>query len=86
LIPIIITKVSGDPVGSNPFRGTEVLGTLEQEPEIGKSVRVYGEPLDPTQDVRVVTTSPVVQIQKNLNGWTIRTENSTYTLEVLLKN
>ncbi len=67
------------------LRTNEVKGDLLYLPEIGTSVIMFSEPLDPNEgNTRMVKTSPVVELtllQKDL--YSITTRNSTYELEVL---
>lgn len=66
---------------NNNMRTKMMVGTAPFMPECGHRFQIFGEPIDKTQDVRVITTSVVqaIKIDSDL-GIEFRTMNSTYRL------
>lgn len=64
------------------LRTPEVKGHFRYLPEVGHGQQFFAEPLDPRGSIRVIWTSPIVEIVTTEPGkCTFRTENTLYTLK-----
>ena len=69
--------------GNTNLRTNEVLGEFSTLPNIGQRFQMRGEPLDPTKDLRVVETSPIVLVNHvSDNEIVFNTQNSMYKLTI----
>lgn len=61
-----------------------VEGYIDALPEVGESVRLFGEPLDPKFNARLIFTTPIKEFQcRTATYMEFKTANSEYALEVL---
>lgn len=65
------------------LRTPEIIGMTPALPAEGESFMLYAEPLDPSMDLRLVRTTPVVEISNSPGAMEFKTANSTYRLEYL---
>lgn len=66
----------------NNLRTDEMIGTLQNKPELGYGITVYGEGI--VFGTRIIQTSPIQKIEVLSDGiLELKTENSIYTLEFL---
>ncbi len=82
-----LTKLSNN---HNNLRTKEVIGSADKLPVVGERFVMTSRPLDQGASVRLISTSPVTGIYHDFNLhselYTIKTENSTYLIEVLDKH
>ncbi len=70
-------------LGGERIRTDSVEGVCEHLPEIGVPFIMIGKSLDFVGGLRLISTSPVVEISYELDGTiTTTTENSTYQLTI----
>jgi len=65
-------------------RTKEIVGFCFELPKVGRRFTMFGESLDKRLDIRMLNTSPVRKITKRKNILYLKTENSSYKLEVAL--
>ena len=76
-----LTKLSNN---DNNLRTKEVIGRTDNLPVVGHSFVMISRPLDPAADIRRIETSRVKEVEyDDIGAYTIKTENSTYLIEVL---
>jgi len=76
-----LTKISRPEVEGG-LRTDSVVGQLQKEAVVGESLFIVGKALDPNMDIRVVNTSPIIDIKINGNVKLLRTmTGSVYRLE-----
>jgi hypothetical protein len=69
-------------VGGEAVRTKEMVGEFMNLPKEGHPFVMFGEPLDKTQNARMIHTSPVVGIVSDTGSSVLfRTENSTYEVD-----
>jgi hypothetical protein len=74
-----LTKISRPDVEGG-LRTDSVIGRIEEEPVVGKRLRMIAEPLDKANDIRLIETN----IISDINGNIFRTLTGTiYQLEEL---
>lgn len=66
----------------NAVRTKEMEGRFANPPTRGERFVIFGESLTPEGQLRMINTSPVVEIQTTPTGWIFQTLNSKY--EVML--
>lgn len=76
-----LTKVS---TNINDLRTNEVTGYCLELPEENERFNMYGSPLDPNANVRVISTSPVQKLSVDNNNYTLETMNSVYKVNIYL--
>jgi hypothetical protein len=62
------------------LRADSVTGWFADAPTPGVPFVFFAPPLDPQARLRVVTTSPVVEIRATVGGFEFQTHNSVYRL------
>jgi hypothetical protein len=77
-----IVEVTKTESTNDNLRTKTFVGLMVGEPEIGKPLIFFSQPLDPGKDVRQIITSAVTEISGN----THKTQNSTYIIEVQNSN
>lgn len=70
------------------LRTNEMVGKTGSIPEAGYDIMVFGEPLTTGMNTRVIHTTEVKEslYDKATKTFTFKTQNSTYTLEILDKD
>ena len=84
--PLSITKMKSltDYKNEHPLRTDSIEGWSAMLPETGRSFVMYSKSLDPTMDVRQVTTSQIQRIEKVSNTlWYLHTLNSIYAWQYM---
>lgn len=80
-------KIQLTKLASNHYnlRTDIVVGTLASPPAIGEPLVIYADPLDVSNYIRRITTSPVTGIIDNFNssGIVCFTANSVYDIKYL---
>ena len=80
-IRVRLTRLASE---NQNLRTPSVEGTTYQLPTIGCCMVVWGEPLDPQADIRMVKTSEIQAVYaRQGQGQRFDTFNSQYLLEVL---
>lgn len=78
---VIMTKLSSN---QNSLRSNEVIGEpVSYPPTKGQSFVVIGDPLEIKEGHRIVQTSVVEKVERNVVGYIINTLNSRYLIEEL---
>jgi hypothetical protein len=62
------------------LRTDSITGMFAEPPRAGVSFSMVGESLTPEMDLRLVITSPVLDVEIDAMSYTFRTRNSTYRL------
>lgn len=70
-----VTKIEST---NDKLRTKTFVGLMVGEPEVGKPLIFFSQPLDPGKDVRQIITSAVTEISGNIH----KTQNSTYIIQV----
>lgn len=72
----------------NNLRTNDMVGVTPQIPEVGKFFSIFGESLSFKGGMRAITTTLVQEsnFDSATKTFTFKTENSTYTLEILDKD
>lgn len=71
----------------NLLRSQEIVGHFQNEPTVGKCFVMFAAPFVEGADIRLVQTSPIINIVPTVNlagnqGFRFTTQNSVYELEV----
>lgn len=66
----------------NALHTDEVVGEILQLPEKGMPIILYAESLDPTKDIRMIATTPIIEIARDKEVFHIATKNSRYILTI----
>lgn len=62
-------------------RTNEVVGVTEDLPKVGSRFIMFGAPVDPKFDIRMIETSVVTAVDRDTLPVTFRTQFSQYRLE-----
>ena len=85
MLNVKLTKIES--THSN-LRTNDMEGKTGSIPEVGYDIMVFGQSLTPGMDARVIHTTEVKEsvYDKTTKTFTFKTQNSTYTLEILDKD
>lgn len=85
--PCKLSRISTRPLdkpGPFPLRTEEIVGSYDEAPCPGERFSIVAESLSKEAGFRLVSTSPVVEVEKTSFGFRFKTANSTYELETVL--
>jgi hypothetical protein len=68
---------------NNALRTNNIEGYTLAEPQVGACFLMFGEPLDPAADARMVSTSLIQSVERDGEVFTFTTLNSTYRVTIL---
>jgi hypothetical protein len=75
-----ITQLSSN---HNRVRTKRIVGKASILPREGKHFTMFAEPLDKSQDVRMLSTSRIKSVRREKDVIYFETENSKYKLEII---
>lgn len=75
----LLTKLSST---TNALRTPDVIGDFPNPPKVRESFIMFAIPLDTESDLRVVTTSQVLEVEEFDDYYLFTTLNSQYRLDV----
>lgn len=73
----------GDGSGGPITPGYEILGFLFSDPAVGKPLEMFRYKRNNVEAIGNFRTSPLKEVLKESNGWTVKTQNSIYKIDLL---